>query len=384
MSEQKDTREDHSTRINNDEPKVDFMENSVLTADKELEQLITDRVTLEKFYDLVAEAGKDGLTPVADKALRIALVGLGCSKSMVSTENYVTMNIGVEDIGERLKAISKRIMELIDLLIEKAKVAASKIMTGITGVINEAESLLDQVRNPTRSKPATELYGDKTITINNPHMLMANGEFCSADCKSEIEVVKFLQGAWPQYAIEQIKRAGKMIAEYDVESGNSDNFRHNAEFLGNHESLVTKIKEVILPGNKSIAFKYVALGPELVDAEDAEPAPAKYTMDVRDSRSITMTLKENIEHMRGLSKILEEEAKVLNEMKGLSKGVQDLEGRRGETIFKGARDDLDEISSMIMGLINRLKPNLDPIVRHLARVGTARNAVCKQELATRG
>lgn len=390
MSEQADTRQDPSNLPNIADAPVepDMSENIVSDGGAlELEALLTDRVTVEKFYGQIKDAGRDGLDPVAQKALLIGLNNIRSVGVKVSTEDFTDINVSTEDIGEYLKAIGKRIMELIDALIEKAKVLGAKIMSGVTGVINDAEELIDRARSRPKRKDnvaSNELHGDKTITLSNPSILMADGEFCSGDCKSEVEVVKFFQGPWPQYAIDQIKRARKMISEYDVESGNSDNFKHNAEFLGNHSSLVNRITEIILPGNKAVAFKYVALGPELVDAENAKPAPETFTMDVRESTSITKTLKENIEHMRGLSKILEEEAKVLHEMKELSKGVQDLEGRRGETIFKGAREDLDQISNMIMGLVNRLKPNLDPIVRHLARVGAARNAVCRQELDARG
>ncbi|ARV76771.1 virion structural protein [Pseudomonas phage Phabio] len=398
-----DTRQDPSNRpsINDGSPEQDMSENIVFDNEKELESLIVDRIAVEKFYNHVVTAGTDGLDDVARKALQIGLNHINPAEYKVAVEDFTDINISAEDIGETLKAIGKKIMAFIETLIEKAKVYAAKIMSGVNGVISDAEELLERAKQKPGSKEekfdsrayakdrmkadiSNELYGDKTITINNPGILMNGKEFCADDCSSETEIVKFFQGAWPQYAIDQIKRARKMIGEYDVESGNSENFKANSEFLGNHASLVAKIVDLTLPGNKKVAFKYVALGPELVDVEDAPEPPAKYTMDVRDSTTITKTLKDNIEHMRNLSKLLEEEAKVLHEMKQLSQGVQELEGRRGETIFKGARDDLDSISSMVMGLVNRLKPNLDPIVRHLARVGVARNAVCRQELDARG
>lgn len=403
MPSNEDTRQDPSNRphIENQPTESDMSENIVNDDTQELGQLITDRVTLEKYQEQVIASGRDGLDPIATKALLIGLSHLGMEKAKVSNEDFTEIHISAEDIGEKIKEIGRKIMEFIERLIEKGKEYAAKIMSGITGVINEAEELIQRARRrPEKEEkfnsaayakdrmkediPSNELHEDRVITINNPGILMTNGEFCSDDCKSEIEIVKFFQTAWPQYAIDQVKRARKMISEYDVESGNSENFKSNAEFLGNHQSLVSRIEGLILPGNKEIKFKHVALGPELVDAEDAKPAPDKYTMEVRDSTSITKTLRMNIEHMKSLSKLFEAEADVLKEMKGLSQAVMDLEGRRGETIFKGARNDLDTISNMVMGLVNRLKPNYDPIVRHLAKVGTARNAVCRQELEARG
>lgn len=385
MAVHEDTRENPGARpsIKDADPGPELEDNAVNNDTQELSQLVTDRAALEKFHGQVLHAGRDGLDPIATKALHIGLAHLGMEKAQVSNEDFTDINISAEDIGEKLKEIGRKIMELIDRMIEAGKAFAAKIMSGITGVVNEAEALVERVRSG-RKGPSNELHDDKTITISSPGILMTDGEFCADDCKSEIEVVKFFQNFWPRYAIEQIKRASKMIGEYDVESGNSDNFKANAEFLGNHPSLVSKIETLILPGNKQIAFKYVALGPELVDAEDAKPAPDKYTMEVRDSTSIVKTLRLNIEHMKALSKLFEAEADVLKEMKNLSQSVMDLENRRGETIFKGARDDLDTISNMVMGLVNRLKPNYDPIVRHLAKVGSARNAVCRQELDARG
>lgn len=386
MSEHVDTRQNPGNRpsINEGEPEPDMEENIVITDDSEkLLQLVNDKAALEKFQSQVESAGRDGLCPVANQALRIGLAHVTKDTSLVSNESYTDINISAEDIGEKLKAVGKRILEVIQVLIDKAKQYATKLMSGIDSVKSDAEELIKRA-TAKRTRSSNELHDDKTITIESPGILMTDGTFCLDDCKSETEVIKFFQTAWPTYATEQIKRARKMIGEYDVESGNSENFKANAEFLGNHSSLVNNITSMTLPGNKKIQFKYVALGPELVDDEDAKPAPDSYTLEVREASEIVRTLKTNIERMRQLSILFTAEGKVLDEMRQLSQGVSDLESRRGETIFKGARDDLSAITNMVMGLIDRLKPSYDPIARHLARVGSARNSVCRRELDARG
>lgn len=382
-----DTRQNPGNRpaLPESEVEPDMSEDIVDSKVKELGQLITDRVAVERFYNALTDAGSDGLTSQAQEALKISLGHLNLPGLKISNENFVDLNISAEDLKEQLAMIGKKIMEIINALIEKAQTFASKIMSGIEGVKNTAEELLDRAKSGvSRNRSSNELHDDATINIGNPGILWADGEFCIDDCRSETEVIKFFAHTWPKYVEQQIKRAKDMIGEYDVESGNSDNFKANADFIGNHQSLVSNITQLVLPGNKKIAFKFVALGPELVEAEDAEQAPEGYSINVRSSNEIQKTLRSNIERMNSLGQLFAAEAEVLKQMKVLSQGVMDLENRRGETIFKGARDDLDTITNMVMGLINRLNPRYDPIVRHLAKVGTARNAVCRKELDARG
>lgn len=384
-----DTRQNPSNRpeLKESEQEPDMSDDIVSSKLKELEQLVTDRVALERFYGAVVDAGKDGLTAQAEEALKIGIGRLNLQGVQISNESYVDLNISAEDLKEQLQAIGKKIMEVIESLIEKAKEFGAKIMSGIENVKNEAEELINRAKQRSRGpvkQVSNELHDNSKISIGNPSILWADGELCLDDCRSETEVIKFFQGVWPKYAEQQIKRAKDMVGEYDVESGNSDNFKANADFIGNHESLVNQITKVILPGNMKVAFKYVALGPELVPAEGAAEAPSTYELEVRDSNAIQKTLRSNIERMNALGQLFKAEAEVLQQMKELSKGVSDLENRRGETIFKGARDDLDAITNMVMGLIQRLNPHYDPIVRHLAKVGTARNAVCRKELDARG
>lgn len=383
-----DTRQNPSNRpaLPDSEQEPDMSEDIESNPAKDLEQLLVDRVAVERFYHAVNNAGKDGLSEQAKIALKIGLSQLKLPGIVISNEDYVGLNISAEDLKEQLAAIGRKIMEVIEKLIDKAKELGSRIMSGIDGVINEAEELIKRAKSgkgPAK-QIANELHDDSQIAISAPAILWADGEFCIGDCKSELEVIKFFQTTWPKYAEQQINRAKTMVGEYDVESGNSENFRANADFIGNHQSLVNGITQLTLPGNKKIAFKYVALGPELVDAEGAKPAPPTIDLDVRDSNAIQHTLRANIEHMKQLSKLFAAEAEVLHQMKTLSQAVMELENRRGETIFKGARDDLDTITQMVMGLVNRLNPNYDPIVRHLAKVGTARNLVCRKELDARG
>lgn len=351
----------------------------------EVNELMGIRTAMEQYRDQVAAAGIDGLDPVAKQIMQVNLRQLKLRSNALGLESFdpAIDTLSAEDYTETLSNLGKKIMELIQRLIALAKQFASKMMAGLETVKTVAEELMEQIRRKKRgsSDNVSKEYhtGERTITIDNPSILFANGNFCLDDCKSEQEVIKFFIQQWPKYAIDQIQRAKKMISEYDVESGNSENFEANADFIGNHESLVKGITNAILPGNKVIAFKYVALGPELVDAEDAAKAPASHTFEVRTEVELNGTLRKNIATMNALGKMYSEEAAVLNEMATLAGALNKLEDRRGETIFKGARDGLDAISTMMMDLITRLKPNYDPIVRHLARVGTARNATVRKE-----
>lgn len=352
----------------------------------EVQQLMGVRTALEHYRDQVAAAGVDGLDPIAKQLMLVNLQHLKLNRNAIGMEDFTLQQdtLSAEDFTESLSGLSEKIMALINRLIEMAKQFASKMMSGLENVKTQAEDLMDQIRNKKRGSTkhvSNEFHdGEVTVTIENPSILFADGHFCIDDCRSEQEVIKFFLQQWPKYAVEQISRAKKMISEYDVESGNSDNFESNAGFIGNHESLVRNITEAVLPGNKAIAFKYVALGPELVDAENASPAPAKHTYAIRTEVEMNGTLRKNIATMNALGKLYREEATVLREMSNLADAVSGLEGRRGETIFKSARNGLDAISNMMMDLITRLKPNYDPIIRHLARVGTARNVAVRKEL----
>jgi hypothetical protein len=139
----------------------------------------------------------------------------------------------------------------------------------------------------------------------------------------------------------------------------------------------------VLPGNKAIAFQHIALGPYLEDI-DAKSAPDSHTYAVRTFAEIQGTLKKNIATMNALGSMFNAEAKIYDEMGTLSKAVAELENRRGETVWKSAKEDLDTISDMMLDLVVKLKPSYDPIVSYLGKIGAARNAACLQELdATR-
>ena len=384
MSE--DTRENHTHRPDDelaDDHTYDsnFIQDSVL----EVQELMGVRTALENYRDQVAAAGIDGLDPVAQQMMLVNLRQLKLSRAGIGLESFdqAKDTLSVEDFSGSLSALGKKIMEIINRLIEMAKQFAKKMMAGLETVKTTAEDLMDQIRRkkrgPTRNV-SQELHTDETtITIDSPGILFADGKFCIDDCKSEQEIIKFFIQQWPKYAVDQVNRAKKMISEYDVESGNSENFESNAGFIGNHESMVKAITEAVLPGNKVVNFKYTALGPELVDAEGAAKAPASHTYTVRTEVEMNGTLRKNIATMNALGTMYKEENTVLTAMAGLAEALNKLEGRRGETIFKGARDGLDAISNMMMDLITRLKPNYDPIIRHLARVGTARNATVRKE-----
>lgn len=382
-----DTRQDPSNRPSLVE-QVDSHDNDANTIEDnvlELKELMGVRTTLENFRDQVKAAGRDGLDPVAKELMRVNLSLLKRHKSKGVALESIDLGqdeLSFEDFSSALKGVGDRISEVIQKLIEMAKQFASRIMSGLETVKTQAEELINQLRNRGKSKASMELHdGERVITIDSPGILFADGNFCLDECRSEQEVIRFFLQQWPKYANEQINRAKKMVGEYDVESGNSDNFKSNIGFIGNHESFVNGIKSVVLPGNKKIGFKYVALGPELIDAEGAAEPPATHSFAVRTEAEVQGTLKKNIATMNAMGKMFREEADVLQNMTTLSQALMGLENRRGETVWKSAREGLDEISNAMMDLITRLKPNYDPIVRHLARVGTARNAACRKEMA---
>jgi len=386
MSE--NTRQDpHNRPALNDSPAEPTEEDTVVSDTvEELQDIYVQRAALETYRDMVKVAGPDGLEPVAKQLMLVGLQQLKVRKNSTGMESFNSgaEEITLEDFSEWLSNLGERIKQLIAKLIAFAKQAAAKVLSGIEGVKTQAEDLMERTRNRARRASNERHDGDKEISIDSPGILWSNGEFCLGDCKSEQEVVKFFISTWPKYAKDQISRAKKMISEYDVESGNSENFESNIGFIGNHQSLVANITKDILPGNKQVAFKYVALGPELVDAEDAEPAPAKHSFEIRPINEINNTLKANIATMNALGQMYKAESDVLTEMSSLSEALSGLESRRGETVWKSARDGLDDISKAMLDLIGRLKPNYDPIVRHLAKVGTARNAVCRKELDALG
>lgn len=387
-----DTRQNPANRPELAETPPDPVETGIEIEDcvDELNGLIVQRAALENYRDLVATAGADGLDPTAKRLMLINLAQIKARSRSYGMESFDSdrEEISVEDFGEWLSDLGQRIKDLIAKLIAVAEEYASKLMSGIEGVKTKAEELMDRIRRRKAAGPqkrvANELHDGDIIKVDAPAILWANGELCVGDCRGEQEVVKFFVQTWPRYAKEQITRAKKMISEYDVESGNSDNFESNIGFIGNHGSVVNYITRHVLPGNKSIAFKYVALGPELVDAEDATPAPAVVEYEIRPMVEITNALKANIATMNALGAMFKAESEVLHDMSTLSDALMGLENRRNETVWKSARDGLDDISRAMMELIGRLKPNYDPIVRHLAKVGTARNAVCQRELDALG
>lgn len=353
---------------------------------EELNCLIIQRTALENYRDQFEAAGPDGLDHTAKQFMLVNLKQLKLRRSSHGMESFDTTkdDLSLEDFSEWLGNLGKKIKEFIERLIEMAKAFAAKVMAGIETVKATASDLMDRLSKRPR-RAANELHeGEKVINIDAPAILWADGKFCNGECRSEQEVIKFFIGTWPKYAKDQIKRAKKMISEYDVESGNSENFESNIGFIGNHQSLVQEITKVVLPGNKKIGFKYITLGPELIEAEGAEQAPDKHSFAVRTAVEINNTLKINIATMNALGQMFKSESEVLHDMASLSDALLGLENRRGETVWKSARDGLDDISKAMMDLIVRLKPDYDPIVRHLAKVGTARNAICSKELDALG
>lgn len=346
---------------------------------QELSRLVETRATLESYLDHITQAGKDGLDPTALKAMRISLNRRGSKDLLPSMESIDV--VSTEDVAESLKAklkqVGERIMEIINKLIERAKEAVQAIMSGANKVKAQAEEMLN--RKGKSSNVSNELH-DGDITIDNPVMLFAGDKFCLDDFKAEQEVAKFFGRTWPQYATDQISRLNKRIKDFDVAEGDLTKFQADSEFIGRHETIVKMIENVTLPGNRQVGFKWVALGPMLKEAEAAKPAPDSYSFSIRTTMEIHKTLKTNVAMMNHMSELFTAESKVLNELKTVSENLGQLEGRRGEAIWKASRDAVDTISREIIELIPKFWPNYDPIVKHLVSTGNARNRVCQQEL----
>lgn len=359
------------------------MEDEVADTVIDIQELLGVRNTLENYREQIVAAGKDGLDDVAKQIMQVNLKQLKLGRSNLGLESFKAgTELSLEDFSELLKDVGARIKALIDKLIAVAKQLADRIMSGVDKVKGQSEELLKRIKDKANSyRTSTEFHeGPKEITIDNPGMLFADGEFCIDDSKAEQDVIRFLIRDWPRYAIEQVNRAKKMIGEYDVDNGTSENFNANAGFIGNHESLVLQIKKVVMPGNKSLGFKFVALGPELVDAEGAKPAPNSYTYTARTDAEIQNSLRKNVALMNALGQMFAEEANVLQSMATLSQAVMDLENKRPGVLWKSAKQDLDVITNSMMELVTKLKPNYEPIANHIAKVGAARNAAARREL----
>lgn len=387
MSE--DTRQDPSSlpALNNDAADdLEYSSNTIEDTVVSVRELIDIRTSVECYRDQLKAAGQDGLDPVAKQLMAINLQQLKARPKSYGLESFdAEQEVTLEDFSEWLGNLGERIKQLIDKFIKYAKEYAARIMTGVEKVKTQAEELIERAKGRSKNKASNELHDEgQVINLGSVAILFADGEFCLSDHRAEKEVIKFFDASWPRYAKDQITRAKKMIAEYDVESGNSENFEANIGFLGNHTSFTNSVTAVVLPGNKQVGFKYGALGPELVNAEGAKEAPSEYSFTTRSSAEVNNTLKQNVVMLNALSGLFKADSSVLNEMATLSEALLGLENRRGETVWKSAREGLDDISKAMMELINKLKPNYDPIVRHLTTVANARNAVCRKELDALG
>ncbi|MFO5890571.1 hypothetical protein ACLBSJ_32655, partial [Klebsiella pneumoniae] len=68
----------------------------------------------------------------------------------------------------------------------------------------------------------------------------------------------------------------------------------------------------------------------------------------------------------------------------LAKGFEDMEIRRSKAIWKGARDDANEIISLVNGFITDMSPEYATLISYLLRIAKQRNAVCNMELERYG
>ncbi|AEH03523.1 internal head protein [Pseudomonas phage PhiPA3] len=379
-----DTRQDPHNRPDLKDAPDEFEQPDTITDDhlEQIDELVAMHHSLENYLSHLEAAGPDGLSRHAKRAMQMGLnhIDSKLNRMTCSLEDSESTETDNSSLGNRIKEIAKRIYQFILKLIDQAKQYAKKVIGGSERVKSKAEELLKQIRDRTKPKPANELHNEAShVTVNSPGILFADGHFCLAECRTEQEIIKFFLQTYPQYTKDQINKLTKAVKSYDVESGDVREYESISEFVGKHVSLVASIADKILPGNKKVEFRYTALGPYLGDA-DAKDAPSEYSFEARHRAAIEDTLKQNIATMNAVAKLLKAEASILDEMRELSQQLMGLQNRRGETVWRSAREALDKVCTDSMELFQRIRPDYGPISAHLTRIGKARNDVCELEL----
>lgn len=82
----------------------------------------------------------------------------------------------------------------------------------------------------------------------------------------------------------------------------------------------------------------------------------------------------NLSLIKTLSKLFDEENKILDVLKKLSDVHKTLESKTDHD------DEFDKIVSMILNMVTKFRPNYGPIVAGLNRITVVRNKICRLEL----
>ncbi|QBX32255.1 virion structural protein [Pseudomonas phage PA1C] len=382
-----DTRQNPANRPQlKDSPQEELPDMIVNDHEQEFKDLFEAHIAIEAYLDQLTDAGRDGLSLQTRKFMAIGLEHIDRilgKQERVSIEALLTdPTISQESLVDRLKEVGRKILELIEKIIDEAKLLAQRVISGISSTEKKTEELLKLAQQSSNKKASMEFHDNgTTITVNGASKLFAGSEFCLDDFKAETTVMKFFINTYPKYLVDNINRLCKSLKSYDVETGDITTFEANSEFIGKHTSIIHPLKDVVLPGNYVIHFRDVSLLPMVIHDEDMTSGPETYEHPVRSRLEIQKTLKQNLVVTNSLGELFKEEAKVLEQMKCLTKDLIALEDRRGETVWKRSRDALDRVSSIVMDLIPKLRPNYGPIVARINAITNIRNKVCELELS---
>lgn len=362
----------------------------------QLDQLIYARNSLECFVDLLNTAGDKGITKQAAAFMHVTLESIDklLGFENISTEDFnATPNsamrfvtISQEEIKERIEKIGKKILTLIMHVIEQAKLAAQRVLTGIKAVEDKTDELIEKAKSlinkPTISNERVTPDFDMSIKIDNPKMLFIGNEFVLDDLTNETKVSQFLAKEWPSIAKSNIDKAVKLIKEYDLEDNELDKFKESFEFIGEANQL-DKIKDTSLPGNSKLIFQKDKYAPRLGEDSHGD-GPETITIEPRMPTEVRKTLEINKEAIRRLGDLFKAEKDILEQLKKVAQGIEDMEERRVKAIWKGARDDANEIISITNSFITDMTPEYATLISYLLRIAKQRNAVCNMELERYG
>ncbi|ATN94834.1 hypothetical protein fnug_113 [Pseudomonas phage fnug] len=362
----------------------------------QLNQLLHARTSLECFIDLLNTAGDRGITKQSAAFMHVTLESIdkliGFEKISIEDFNATPssamrfVNISQEEIKERIESIGKKILALIVHVIEQAKVAAQRVLTGIKSVEDKTDELIEKAKSlinkPTVSNERVTPDFDMSIKIDNPKMLFIGDEFVLDDLTNETKVSQFLAKEWPNIARSNIDKVVKLIKDYDLEDNELDKFKEAFEFIGEANQL-DKVKDTSLPGNSKLIFQKDKYAPRLGEDKHGD-GPDTITIEPRPPVEVRKTLEVNKEAIRRLGDLFKAEKDVLEQLKKVAQGIEDMELRRSKAIWKGARDDANEIISLVNGFITDMSPEYATLISYLLRIAKQRNAVCNMELERYG
>ncbi|MBG7006434.1 hypothetical protein I5G20_13710 [Pseudomonas aeruginosa] len=399
-----DTRQNPSNLpdLPEDVPSINHEQNFVSDSDPatniggEYDQVVSMRTTLEEFIGLIKEAGDKGITRQSAAFMDVALESIDryLGRKDISNEKYdasprsamTFIQPSLEDLGERLEALGKKLLALIIKFIDEAKAFGQRMLSGINSTLTETDELIDKAKKlangirVSNERAAPDF--NMTLQINSPKLLYLCGEFILDDMSCERKVSTFLARDWPTTALSNIDRAVKMLKNYDLETDNLDKFDESFNAIGNGH-MFDKVNGTELPGNVKLTFVKDKFGPRLVES-DQEAAPESISIEIRDLAIVRKTLDENKVQIRDLGELFKAEARVLERLRLVASEIEGLDGRRSKTVWKGAREDADAILRIAAEFARDIKPEYSTHISHLLRIAKQRNAVCNMELERYG